>query len=537
MALVTGSIDGQQYQYDDGQPAPGDASNPYDPNSWAGYRYANGYGGYAAGGEHVDQRTVAALNELQKQYGLSSQSISDLFNKTYGSVNPQAGYNSAQFGNTLLSAIGQNHGIDVSKYLIDPNSSAYQQAASAGVARDANIKAHDDAAHGSLKEFVPFALSVAAMAAGGNYLSGLGGGGAGLGADGFVGPGMAGVDASTAALGSGNLAAGTGALQLAGDASGVGSAGSYAGNAGIDGINSSLGLNGVPSWATTPALESGGLDTIGQMVTQIPPGMTATTFAQSLGFPSADAWLASAGMGGAAGGVASLAGSGTSEQAMLEAARTQQLDSLAKAGVSLPAGATGAASVFSKILDGTATADDWLSLAGKAIPGLVGAYGANKQAGQLSDLAGQFSAYGAPSRARYEASMSPGFDPTTIPGYSGALDSASKAVMSKLSTQGNPYGNPGGLIEANKQIVSGTALPAIQNYQNQNAAAGGISQLAGAVPGISQQAIGSAGGALSSLGSAAANVLNPTSNPYGGTIADFLKSLAKGGGGNSYGLA
>ena len=69
--------------------------------------------------------------------------------------------------------------------------------------------------------------------------------------------------------------------------------------------------------------------------------------------------------------------------------------------------------------------------------------------------------------------MTPGFDPSSIPGYTGAVDTASKSLLARLSaTGGNPFGNPGGMIEANKAIINGTALPAIQNYQNENLNAG-----------------------------------------------------------------
>ncbi len=100
-------------------------------------------------------------------------------------------------------------------------------------------------------------------------------------------------------------------------------------------------------------------------------------------------------------------------------------------------------------------------------------FGGQKQAGALQSLAQRNLEFGAPSRARFEASMTPGFDPMSIPGYSGAIDTASKGVLARLSaTGGNPFGNPGGLIDANKQIVAGTALPAIHDYQTTNLNAG-----------------------------------------------------------------
>ena len=114
-----------------------------------------------------------------------------------------------------------------------------------------------------------------------------------------------------------------------------------------------------------------------------------------------------------------------------------------------------------------------VSLLGKLGATALGVIGSNQQANSLQDLAAKYQEYGAPSRARFEASMTPGFDPTSIPGYSGAVDTASKGLLARLSaTGGNPYGNPGGLIEANKQIISGTAMPAVNEYQRLNANTG-----------------------------------------------------------------
>jgi len=121
---------------------------------------------------------------------------------------------------------------------------------------------------------------------------------------------------------------------------------------------------------------------------------------------------------------------------------------------------------------GTSGETDWLGMLGKLGAAGLGAYASGQQSDALNSLASKYQEYGAPSRARFEAAMSPGFDPTSIPGYSGALDTASKGLLARLSTQGNPYGSPGGLIEANKQIVAGTALPAISEYTRQNANVG-----------------------------------------------------------------
>jgi hypothetical protein len=161
---------------------------------------------------------------------------------------------------------------------------------------------------------------------------------------------------------------------------------------------------------------------------------------------------------------------------------------------------------------------------GRAIPGLIGAYGASQQANAINDLAKRYEGYGAPSRARYEASMQPGFDPNAIPGYSSAIDDSMNSQIRALSTQGNPFGNPGGLIEANKKVVAGTALPAIKNYQNQNALFGGLASLNSAVPGLSTSAIGANNNVLSQLGLGAGAAFNPPQSNTGGSLAELLKA-------------
>jgi hypothetical protein len=145
----------------------------------------------------------------------------------------------------------------------------------------------------------------------------------------------------------------------------------------------------------------------------------------------------------------------------------------------------------------------------------LGVAGARNQANAYRDLNNQYMAMGAPSRGRYEASMTPGFDPNSIPGYSGAVDTASKGILARLAaTGGNPWGNPGGLIEANKQIISGTALPAIQDYQRLNAGTGGYAGFNAAAPGTATAGIGAQGGVYNAVGSGLAGLTNPQPSIY-----------------------
>lgn len=190
-------------------------------------------------------------------------------------------------------------------------------------------------------------------------------------------------------------------------------------------------------------------------------------------------------------------------------------------------GATAAAgTALSRILDGTATSADWLSVLGGVGAAGLDLYGNSQAADAYKDIANQYIAFGAPSRSRYEAAMQPGFDITSIPGYSGALASSSQALLSGLSTQGNPYGSPGGLIEANKQIVNGTSLPWYNSYINQNAATGFGSTLNTAA-GAQTGQIGADQGMYAALGSGLGTLTQPqTDNSW---WANLLKQYGGGG--------
>lgn len=214
------------------------------------------------------------------------------------------------------------------------------------------------------------------------------------------------------------------------------------------------------------------------------------------------------------------------EAAMTQAARNQSLQSLSSQGITSGSSAGAApGSALSRILDGSATTADWLNVGGNLASTGLGIAGSQHAANAYGGLADQYMQFGAPSRARYEASMSPGFDPTTIPGYSGAIDTASRGILARLSaTGGNPYGNPGGLIEANRQIISGTALPAIQDYQRLNAGTGGYAGFNAAAPATSAAQIGAQGGVYNAIGSGLAGLMNPQPS-----LLDTLRGLGVSG--------
>ena len=209
------------------------------------------------------------------------------------------------------------------------------------------------------------------------------------------------------------------------------------------------------------------------------------------------------------------------------------------------AGVVNAGMSLSKLLGLTGDAATAVDALGRAVPGLIGAYAANKQADTLSDIAGkedarirEFMAYGAPSRDRYEASFAPGFDIGKDPALQGAMDTTSDTLLRRLSaTGGNPYGNPSGMIEANKSVLNNVALPYLQNYRNQNASTGGYGAFnTTAAGGGNTNALNLAGlnadsGMWGGLAGAAGDVFNP--KPQQQSLADLLKQL-QGMGGYSF---
>lgn len=183
------------------------------------------------------------------------------------------------------------------------------------------------------------------------------------------------------------------------------------------------------------------------------------------------------------------------------------------------AGTTAGTTALSRVLNGIGTAADYANVLGTVLTTGLGVVGSNNQTSDLKELANKYLEFGAPSRARYEGSYAPGFDLASAdPAYKGALDSTMQATLRKLSTQGNPFGNPGGLIEANKAVVNGTALPALDEYRRLNAGTGGLATLNAAAPAAATAAIGSGANTYNAIGAGIADLTKPQSS-----LSDLLK--------------
>ena len=116
----------------------------------------------------------------------------------------------------------------------------------------------------------------------------------------------------------------------------------------------------------------------------------------------------------------------------------------------------------------------------------LGVHAAQIQADALRDLANQenqriqqMMGMGQPFRDQLTATMRPDFDIVSIPGLRQSMDTSMNSLMRSLSTQGNPFGQPGGLMEAQNFVVGNVALPAFQNHRDFLGGAGGLTAYAG----------------------------------------------------------
>lgn len=150
---------------------------------------------------------------------------------------------------------------------------------------------------------------------------------------------------------------------------------------------------------------------------------------------------------------------------------------------------------------------DWLKLGGAVAPGVLGYFGAGKQADAYKDVASYNASLGEPARARNEASYQPGFDLFSQPGYGDAFNRAAEISARQWSTKGNPAGNPTLQAGIMNDVWAQNYLPALANYRGQNMQAGGLglntsglAQLGGAQ---------TAGGQYDAIGYGLGRALNP----------------------------
>ena len=223
------------------------------------------------------------------------------------------------------------------------------------------------------------------------------------------------------------------------------------------------------------------------------------------GLTAAQAAGITSGAGAAGGALAGMEGSSAAANVLGEA-------QVASGGAASAApAATGAASTgtaLSRILNGTATSDDYLRLAGQIGPSLLSAYGSNKQANAQERLAAEYRGMGAPYRSRLADLYANPSSFLTSPEVQIPVQQGTDATARALSVQGNPAG-------------SGRALSEIQNYASNQlfgrlgqekdrlAGFGGLSAYNAAAPGAANAAINAQGQVYGDLGYGVGQALNP----------------------------
>lgn len=225
----------------------------------------------------------------------------------------------------------------------------------------------------------------------------------------------------------------------------------------------------------------------------------------------------------------------TLEQDLSKQVTDQQGKSIAS-GLGTAAGAATAATGLSSlknILDNGGTVDDWLGLLSNALPGVIGMVAADQKSDQLDKLTEadnaryqQNFALGAPSRARYEGSYAPDFDITQDPALQKAMGGTMTTLLNKLSTQGNPFGSPGGLADANSYVMGNVALPYLQNYRTLNANTGGYSgynNAAASGPNVNLQSLAANAGSgiWDAAGATAADIFTPKKKSLAEILGEF----------------
>lgn len=197
-------------------------------------------------------------------------------------------------------------------------------------------------------------------------------------------------------------------------------------------------------------------------------------------------------------------------------------------GTGLPS--AGAGSLVSRIMGGTASDADWAQFLGTLGTTALGVAGANQQQNALSSLYSNAWNAGAPSRARFESSMTPGFDVKSIPGLSSAMDTATETYLRKLSAQnGNPAGIGGAPAQTESYVLGTVGLPALQNYQSNNSAAGGLPTISGQATGAGTTAAQNSGNIYNAVGYGLGQLTNqqPQNDIFGTSGSGGNQSLAQ----------
>ena len=338
---------------------------------------------------------------------------------------------------------------------------------------------------------------------------------------------------------------GMGAMGLLGPAAGTFTGGALAGAEGASALAGGIGADTLAGVGTTAAADAAGL---AQMAADA--GLTGA---------AADAFVASGGaLGSTAAAGGSLSGlldpSNLAQSAVSQGAQSAlDIEDAAQGAAMTAAGnAGGGAGINSPLLtggggtnlpitnvlssifgDGTASANDWLSVGGSLGSTLLGLVGADAQSDAYSDVAQQYLNIGQPFRNTLQQSYQPGFSLFDQPGYGDAFDQLIQQQQRLAGVQhGNVGTNPSAWGEIGSAVWNGGYLPALSSYRGQLGQFGGLGlNTAGAG---SLAGAGSEGGIYNALGGGLAELTTPRNSwddllRQFGTTGNNTPSLTIGG--------
>lgn len=180
----------------------------------------------------------------------------------------------------------------------------------------------------------------------------------------------------------------------------------------------------------------------------------------------------------------------------------------------------GSGTSLTRMLGLSGDSADLVDVGGKLGGTFLGLLGSNAQGDAYRDVANQYMALGAGDRARLDASYKPGFDIWKQPGYGDLLSGVTDTQLRRLSASGgNPFGNPGGLTEMNKNITQNVGIPALAGYRGQLLQGGGVGL--NAASSASLMEAGTARSPYDALGAGLGMLTTPKDN----TLEELLKRM------------
>ncbi len=270
-----------------------------------------------------------------------------------------------------------------------------------------------------------------------------------------------------------------------------------------------------------------GAGTLGSAGGAIPAGLSSLPAAtlESLGFSAEQIAAAQAAGGATAYGTAFGTGTAGGLASSITPAAlggdlvTAYTGSLAGAGASggiwdtiqkffTPNPTSAATSALSRILNGSGTGEDYLSLFGKIAPAALGAYASNQQSNQLGAVADKFASYGAPYREKLGALYANPSSFLSSPEVQVPVQQGTDMMARSLSVKGNPAGS-GNALQQLQSYSSDQLFGRLGQEKDRLAGFGGLSAYNQAAPAAATAAVGSNANVYNAIGGGIADVFSP----------------------------